>query len=84
MWGWCDSEGAWGKKNSPKRPVPPQNPDEVVPVEEVVKEEVIEAADPKTAAWAVSARASGQPLNSAMSSKKRLVLFLGTVRISKS
>jgi hypothetical protein len=39
-------------KNAPKRPGPPQNPDEVVPVEEAVKEEVIEAADPKTAAWA--------------------------------
>jgi hypothetical protein len=45
-----DSEGTG--KNAPKRPVPPQNPDEVVPVEEPVKEEVIEAADPKTAAWA--------------------------------
>ena len=56
--GLVDSEGAG--KNSPKRPVPPQNPDEVVPVEEPVKEEVIEAGDPKTTAWASFASALGK------------------------
>ena len=44
----ADSTG----KSAPSRPIPPQNPDEVVPVEEPVKEEVAEAADPTVAAWA--------------------------------
>ncbi len=37
--------------SAPKKPVPPLNPDEVPPVEEPVKEEVIRAPDAKTAAW---------------------------------
>ena len=35
-----------------KRPAPPVNPDEVPPVEEPVKEEVVQAADARAAAWA--------------------------------
>jgi Protein of unknown function (DUF1549)/Protein of unknown function (DUF1553)/Planctomycete cytochrome C len=35
-----------------KRPAPPVNPDEVPPVEAPVKEEVVQASDAKTAAWA--------------------------------
>jgi hypothetical protein len=45
-----DAQGAAEK--TPKTPVPPQNPDEVVPVEEPVKDEIIQAADSRTAAWA--------------------------------
>ena len=45
-----DSETA--RKDDRKKPAPPQNPDEVEQVEEPVKEEVIQAADPRTAAWA--------------------------------
>ena len=45
-----DTEGT--AKNAPKRPAPPVNPDEVVPEEQPVKEEVIEVADARTAAWA--------------------------------
>jgi hypothetical protein len=39
-------------ENAPRRAVPPRNPDEVVPTEEPVKQEVIQAADSRTAAWA--------------------------------
>ncbi|HKI20472.1 MAG TPA: DUF1553 domain-containing protein, partial [Isosphaeraceae bacterium] len=35
-----------------KKSAPPKNPDEVVPVEDPVKDEVIQPRDPKTAAWA--------------------------------
>jgi hypothetical protein len=35
-----------------KKPAPPVNPDEVPPVEAPVKEEVVQASDAKTAAWA--------------------------------
>ena len=35
-----------------KKPAPPVNPDEVPPVEAPVKEEVVQATDAKTAAWA--------------------------------
>jgi hypothetical protein len=36
----------------PKKLAPPQNPDEVEQIEAPVKEQVIAAANPKTAAWA--------------------------------
>jgi hypothetical protein len=39
-------------RTAAKRPAPPVNPDEVPPVEEPVKEEVVRAPDAKTAAWA--------------------------------
>ncbi len=39
-------------RTAAKRPALPVNPDEVPPVEEPVKEEVVRAADAKTAAWA--------------------------------
>jgi cytochrome c553 len=39
-------------RTAAKRPAPPVNPDEVPPVEESVKEEVVRAPDAKTAAWA--------------------------------
>ena len=48
----ASSDAQGGGESAPKRPVPPQNPDEVVPVEEPVKEEVIQPADSRTAAWA--------------------------------
>ncbi len=37
---------------APKRPAPPVNPDEAPPTEEPVKEEIIQAPDARTAAWA--------------------------------
>jgi Protein of unknown function (DUF1553) len=45
-------DGPGTGKNAAKRSAPPQNPDEVEQVEEPVKEEVIEAGDPRTGAWA--------------------------------
>ncbi len=41
-----------GATPAAKRPAPPVNPDEVEQVEAPVKEEVIAAANPETAAWA--------------------------------
>jgi Protein of unknown function (DUF1553)/Protein of unknown function (DUF1549)/Planctomycete cytochrome C len=41
-----------GNNAASKTPPPPVNPDEVIPVDTPVKEEVIKAKDAKTAAWA--------------------------------
>jgi cytochrome c553 len=41
-----------GTATAPKTPPPPVNPDEVIPVDTPVVEEVIKARDPRTAAWA--------------------------------
>jgi cytochrome c553 len=41
-----------GNAIAPKTPPPPVNPDEVIPVDTPVQEEVIKARDAKTAAWA--------------------------------
>jgi hypothetical protein len=40
------------ERESPKKPVPPVNPDEVPPAEEPVQEEVIQAPDGRASAWA--------------------------------
>jgi hypothetical protein len=47
-----DTSANTGDKAAAKRPAPPVNPDEVEQVEAPVKEEVIAAANPETAAWA--------------------------------
>jgi hypothetical protein len=47
-----DDATAGGTTSDAKKPPPPVNPDEVIQVEEPVKEELITAPDPKAAAWA--------------------------------
>ena len=71
-------------KNAPKRSTPPQNPDEVVQVEEPVKEEVIQAADPRTAAWASFCQALLGTPNSDISNNQRMMSAHNTVRITQA
>ena len=52
-----DSSGT----GAPKKPAPPQNPDEVEQIESPVKEEVIAAADTRTATWASFCQGSWEP-----------------------
>lgn len=47
-----EAQGVQGQAAAAKKPVVPPNPDDIDPTDEPVKEERIEAKDPKTAAWA--------------------------------